>query len=93
MNYLFSSDCAEQIQALKHRDSQLYQKIIKKLKIFRENPHHPSLRLHKLKGPLQETWSISLEKNVRMLYYFSFIEGERQAVFFDIGTHDQVYRS
>jgi addiction module RelE/StbE family toxin len=92
MKFQFSTECLEKINDIKSINSKTYKKIVKQLHLFQIDPKHPSLRLHKLKGSLQESWSISIEKNVRMLFYYSKIEDEKQAVFFDIGTHDQVYQ-
>ena len=56
----------------------------KKEKIFRLNPLHPSLRLHQLHGKLHNLWSISLNKNYRIIF-------ERQKngdiLFVSIGKH------
>lgn len=35
---------------------------------FRENPLHPSLRLHKLSGKLDGLWSISINKQYRIIF-------------------------
>ena len=63
-------------------------KAVKAEKLFRDNPFHHSLRLHKLKGKLLGLWSISIDRNFRLLYS----EDEHSIYFFDIGTHDQVYK-
>lgn len=56
-----------------------------KEKIFRENPLHPSLRLHELHGKLKNKWSISITGNYRIIF-------ERQEngdiLFLSIGSHD-----
>ena len=49
---------------------------------------HPSLRTHKLKGNLVNTWSISVEGNIRLIYTVK----NNEAIFFKIGSHDEVYR-
>lgn len=41
---------------------------IKSEKIFRSNPFHPSLRLHKLKGKLNDLWSISIDMKHRIIF-------------------------
>jgi len=63
----------------------LKQKISKQLSLVLENPQHPSLRLHKLKG--QEYWSLSVDMSLRVLLL-------REAHFitvFHIGKHEDVY--
>ena len=65
-----------------------YKRIQKQLVMFSHNPTHPSLRTHKLKGNLENSWSISIEANLRMLYRID----DNEIVFFAIGTHDEVYK-
>ena len=57
----------------------------KKVSIFRKNPLHPSLRLHELHGNFKGIWSISVNRNYRIIF-------ERQEngdiIFISIGKHD-----
>lgn len=39
-----------------------------KEQIFRVNPFHPSLRLHKLSGKLKRLWSISIDMKYRIIF-------------------------
>ncbi len=59
-------------------------KAIKQEKIFRQNPFHPSLRLHKLKGKLKGLWSISIDHGYRII--FEVMENG-DVLFVSIGTH------
>lgn len=61
----------------------------KKERIFKENPLHPSLRLHQLKGKLAGIWSVSITGNYRMLFERT---ESGDILFFSIGTHD-VYKN
>lgn len=88
MNLSFSTEVITELKRIKRKQPQLFEKIQKQLKIFKENSKHPSLRTHKLKGNLQNTWSISIEGNVRMIYTLK----KKEALFFKIGNHDEVYR-
>lgn len=78
MELLFSSGVKKELKRLKLKQPKLVRKIHSQLKIFREDPKYPSLRLHKLKGQLNDSWSISIEGNYRMLYYIK----DGKAVFF-----------
>jgi addiction module RelE/StbE family toxin len=53
--------------------------------LFRENPLHPSLRLHELHGKFKGIWSISIASNYRIIF-------ERMPngdiLFISIGKHD-----
>ena len=77
----------KQLKQLRQKDIKLFGKIQKQLVSFQSNPRHPSLRLHKLKGELQDVWSLSVTMNFRLL----FIE-DTEYYFFDMGNHDQIYK-
>jgi len=84
----FSPSLLKKLQAVHHQDKPLFVKIQKQLKLFQIDSRHNSLRLHKLKGELKNVWSISIDRNHRLLY----IEDEQSIYFFDMGTHDEVYK-
>lgn len=76
------------MKAAKKLSPQILKLVENKEKIFRENPLHPSLRLHELHGKLKGIWSISITGNYRIIF-------ERQEngdiLFLSIGSHD-IYR-
>jgi mRNA-degrading endonuclease YafQ of YafQ-DinJ toxin-antitoxin module len=78
----------KELNSLSHRDKKLLKKIHKQLKLFEQNPKHKSLRLHKISKEVKNTWSISIDEHIRML----FIETGSEYYFFKIGTHDEVYK-
>lgn len=88
MNVSFSSETIKYLTDVKKKNPKLLKKIHKQIELFKENPRHPSLRTHKLQGKLSNSWSISIEGNMRMLYYIS----KNIVVFFLIGTHEEVYK-
>ena len=59
-----------------------------RFKIFRNNPQHPVLKDHSLKGEKQSIRSFWITGDIRVLY--SRID-EKTALFLDIGSHNQVY--
>lgn len=61
-----------------------------KLKTFSVNPFESSLGTHKLSGKLRDYWSFSLQHDLRVIFFFTN-DKPKEAVFFDIGTHDDVY--
>lgn len=83
----FSPDILIKLQKIKKRNPLLFDKIEKQLRIFKENPKHRSLRLHKLTREVKNVWSISIDRSIRMLY----IDND-DIYFFEIGNHDEVYR-
>jgi len=61
----------------------------KTLELLELNPHHPSLRLHKLGGRLSELHSVSINMSYRITMEF-LIEGNR-ILPVNIGKHEDVY--
>lgn len=88
MKIEFSPDFQKELFRLKKKDPDLTSKIVKQLKIFIQNPRHPFLRTHKLSGNLDNFWSISITKSIRMIYQ---LNQSGSAYFIDLGTHDEVY--
>lgn len=88
MDFSFSTEVISELKKIKQKQPLLFKKIQKQLKIFESNIKHPSLRTHKLKGNLSNTWSISIEANIRLIYTIK----NNEALFFKLGNHDKVYR-
>jgi len=63
-----------------------YQKCLELLEL---NPEHPSLRLHKLSGKLNNLFSISINISYRIIIELLIIDGK--IILIDIGSHDDVY--
>jgi mRNA-degrading endonuclease YafQ of YafQ-DinJ toxin-antitoxin module len=61
----------------------------KTLKLLEINPHHPSLRLHKLHGKLAELYSVSINISYRISIIF-MIEKDK-IIPIDLGSHEEVY--
>jgi len=89
MKAKFSPFVQEAITKIHKKDRKLADKIQNQIFLFESNPKHPSLRLHKLSGSLDNMWSLSITRPIRMLYR---IINQNTAYFVDIGTHDEVYR-
>ncbi len=85
----FSPDLVKLLKKIKKKEYKLTTQINKQLKLFQTHPKHPSLRIHKLSGKVQNRWSISITKNIRMVY---ILLKSDEAYFIAIGTHDKVYR-
>lgn len=60
------------------------QKTKERVRIFKENPFHPSLDTHKLHGKLKEQWSFCIKGQYRIIFIFD----NSDAIFLDVGTHD-----
>lgn len=55
------------------------------------DPTHPSLRSHKLRGPLTGCWASSVGYDLRIVYEFVQHEGQEAILLLAVGTHDEVY--
>jgi len=69
-------------------NSKLVKQTSKRIELFRANPKHPILRNHPLAGTKKGFRSFSITGDVRVIY---FHRSESLVIFFDIGTHNQVY--
>ena len=73
------------IKELKSLPKNIIDLAVKKESIFKDNPLHPSLRLHELHGKFKGIWSISITSNYRIIF-------ERMKngniLFISIGKHD-----
>jgi mRNA-degrading endonuclease YafQ of YafQ-DinJ toxin-antitoxin module len=61
----------------------------KTLELLSINPHHPSLRLHCLKGKFQGLHSVSI--NLKYRITLELIITENEIIPINVGDHDAVY--
>jgi mRNA-degrading endonuclease YafQ of YafQ-DinJ toxin-antitoxin module len=61
----------------------------KTLKLLQANPHHPSLRLHPLKGKLSGLQSVSINLSYRITIEMLITASEIVPI--NVGAHDEVY--
>ncbi|ALC17014.1 plasmid stabilization protein [Desulfuromonas soudanensis] len=61
----------------------------KTLRLLELNPSHPSLRLHRLDGPLRELHSVSINLSYRITLEFLLEDGKIVPV--NVGSHDEVF--
>jgi len=71
----------------KHPDA--LERYVKALELLEIDPFHPSLRLHKLQGKLNEFYSVSINLKYRIV--IDFILTDQEIIPIDIGAHDEVY--
>ncbi len=61
----------------------------KTLKLLEINPFHKSLRLHRLKGPLSDLHSVSI--NISFRITMEFLINDRTIIPVNVGKHEEVY--
>jgi len=75
------------------RNPKLRERILHTLQLLEQDPFHPALRSHKLKGELAGVWACVIDYDNRLL--FEFVEnpetGEKELFLITLGTHDAVY--
>ncbi len=79
-------------RSIRHKP-ELKAKIEHALNLLIENPFHPLLHTHKLKGDLAGSWACTVDFEYRIV--FEFINdpetGEEMLLLEAVGTHEEVY--
>lgn len=73
--------------------SRVQKLFIKKLALFIDDEHSPSLKTHKLKGKLRDQHAFSVTNDIRAIYKKISIKNQEVIIFtfIDIGGHNKVY--
>lgn len=87
MRIFLSAKFQNKYKKLIKRDNLLKHKVKEKIKLFKLNPVHSSLKLHRLKGRMVENWSFSVEQDLRII--FTYVKDG--VLFVDVGKHEDVY--
>lgn len=69
--------------------SVIQKKFLKQLRLFRNNPYHPSLHTEKLQPKDRQCWSFRVDKSYRAIFKFT---GQQQAILLTVGSHGWIYR-
>ena len=71
------------------KHSELRQRYFKTLLLLEQNPLHPSLRLHPMRGRLTGLHSVSISMHYRITLELEL--REQEIVFVNIGSHGEMY--
>jgi proteic killer suppression protein len=71
------------------RHPDLRQQYLKTLQLLEANPAHPSLRLHPLRGKLDDLHSVSINLSYRITLELLIQDG--QIIPVNVGNHEAVY--
>lgn len=92
-NLVWGSSFTRAVRKLGKRQPEIKEKLRFTLTRLTDDPFHPALRTHRLKGGLSGTWACSVESDIRIV--FQFISdpesGEEAILLIDVGTHEEVY--
>ncbi|WP_074382448.1 type II toxin-antitoxin system YafQ family toxin [Phormidesmis priestleyi] len=89
----WSPKFAREYKRFARRNPQLRPLIERTLRLLAEDPRHPALRTHKLKGELADVWSCSIDYNTRILFEFAEDSESNEIIIglLRLGVHDDVY--
>lgn len=87
---VFPASYRRREKAFLNRHPDIQSRYFKTLLLLEENPHHPSLRLHALKGRLDGLHSVSISMRYRITMEMEV--REREILLVNVGTHG-IYRS
>ena len=75
------------------RQPDLRLKVERTLDRLVEDPFHPALHSHKLRGKLEGAWACTVDFDYRILFEFvrNPQSGEEEILLLTVGTHDEVY--
>ena len=62
----------------------LKNEVKEKIELFTQDPHHPQLKTHKLKGKLSGKWSFSVNYKDRVIFQY---EEENKIALISFGDH------
>jgi addiction module RelE/StbE family toxin len=83
MKIIYSSKFAKEYQKLPHSVKMIAEK---HEILFRQNPHDPKLKTHKLKGRFKKFLSFSINYKYRIIFEFS--KSKNIVYFHSVGNHD-----
>ena len=86
---IFTDSYIKRARKVLKKHPQIGSQYRKTLELLELNPHHPSLRLHNLKGNLKGLSSISINMSYRIVLHLMI--SDEDIILIDMGTHDQVY--
>ena len=90
---VWSANFKRAFRRIVRRRPELRARIQQAIELLAEDPFHPTLRSHKLKGELAGIWACKVDYYNRIL--FDFVtnpeSGEEEILLLTMGTHDEVY--
>ena len=88
INLIWGSSFKKAYKKVTAANPNLKSRITQSLVVFVDNPHHPSLRTHKLSGELKGLCAFVVAYDCRIV--FQFLD-DQNVLLIDIGKHDEVY--
>lgn len=86
---IFPTPYQKREKSFLRKHSELRQRYFKTLLLLEQNPLHPSLRLHPMRGRLTGLHSVSISMRYRITLELEL--REQKIVFVIVGSHGEVY--
>ena len=86
---LFTEQYEKRLRKFIKKHPELLSQYEKTIRLLEVNPHHPSLRLHRLSGKLSDLHSVSINISYRITLELIIID--KKIIPIEIGSHDEVY--
>ena len=86
---IFTEQYEKRLRKFIKKRPELLSQYEKTIRLLEANPHHPSLRLHKLSRKLSDLHSVSI--NISYCITLELIITEKEIIPIEIGSHDEVY--
>ena len=64
-------------------------KFVERIQLFLDDPQHPLLRIHELKGDMKPMQSMNITGDYRALFIID--TNKQYIIFYKIGTHSELY--
>jgi addiction module RelE/StbE family toxin len=92
MNLVWSPAFIRAVKRLVRQNPSMRSQIEQTLQLLAEDPFHPKLRTHKLKGELAGKWSCSIDYSNRIIFRIVEDSDSREEILLlTLGSHDEVY--
>lgn len=91
MKVISSKTFERDTKRLLKRNPQFIENVKETLDRLALNPFQDRLKTHKLKGRLKDSWSCSVEYDLRIVFEFVQEENETTILLHTIGAHNDVY--
>ncbi|MBU2568774.1 MAG: type II toxin-antitoxin system mRNA interferase toxin, RelE/StbE family [Gammaproteobacteria bacterium] len=87
---IFTESYKKRARRFAKQHPELKEQYRKTLLLLSQNPFHPALRLHALKGKLADLHSVSINLSYRIT--IEMIISEKEIILVNVGSHDEVYQ-
>ena len=88
---IFTESYKKRAKRFARQHPELKEHYRKTLLLLSQNPFHPFLRLHPLKGKLTTLHSVSINISYRITLEMSI--SEKKIILVNVGSHDEVYQA